>query len=123
MRLVLLAALLVAAAGCREAVVNEPLVPPDPTPAAAVAPLYIKGIGDTIGIRSEAQLRGENHRAAVGYEWDAEGAGVVRFRPGVEPRMPRVEAVSPGWVELRVVAYDAAGVIVGRGARTVQVVE
>ncbi len=112
-------------AGCRDALVDEPLQadPPAETPTSQENSIYLKG-PSALRIGATANYRAEPIEEAVRYEWsqtsinDGEVSGLSD-----DPllRLFDVTGVSSGTVRLYVQALDANDAVLGVGTKTVLV--
>ncbi len=117
MRPLLFALVLLAATGCRESIVADPLTPPPGAPSSQ-SDLYLKGVDETLALGTQTTLRCQGHPDAVRYVWDFTGDGEVLVASGGSSRTLAVTGYHVGPVDVRVLAYDADGALVGRASRS-----
>ena len=117
---------LLAFAGCRDALVDEPLIaPPEPEENTGVRSAYLKG-PDTITLGQISEYRAEPIREATRYAWEigdsSTGRVSGRLQVDNEGRDRRLfaEATRSGYVVLRVSVFDD-NTLIGVGTKTVLV--
>jgi hypothetical protein len=119
--LLLLAFVLAALTGCRDALVDPgpsgtPVAPPDPAPSGLS--MYIKGPSE-VALGASASYRAELVTGAEDYRWFLSGTGGGVSNDLSHSRWFTMVATQAGDVYVTFLAYDADGALIARNEKHV----
>jgi hypothetical protein len=111
--------------GCRESL-TAPLLDVDPItdePTQTFGSLYVK-VSGPLTPGGTGQLRAEDRRDAVSYQWGFQGTGDLASTSidhTERDRILSIQGLQSGFVSATATAYDADGAIIGVGSRMVEI--